>query len=87
MRVPKLKPLDPVLVDAVDLTTHQSWHTIDHADSADCMKVRAIGLYVRHDKEVIRIAQMFSHDGKEADGMTETLVLPLGVVKRVRKFK
>lgn len=87
MRIPKLEPLTPILVEAVDLTTHQNWRDLDHVLDANCLQVQACGLYVSHDKDVIRLTQMVSHDGEVADGATETLVIPLGVVKKVRKLK
>ena len=82
MKIPKLKYNDIVEIIWLDATSDSSWRYEDKVKKDKPAICHTVGYYVTQDKVAIVVSPDWS-DSKERS----SIVLPLGMMKKIRKLK
>ena len=72
-----------VEVDWVDITSYSEWKDEHDAQKVQPTSIKSVGYLVNKDKKNIRFAMSICKDG----GMAPVKVIPMGVVKKVRRIR
>lgn len=87
MRIPKLKYNQLVEIVCSDISEDSCWQSEEKVKNKKLLVVKTVGYYLCHDKEKIIVSSMVDEKERPEDRERSSTVIPLGMVKKIRKLK
>ena len=87
MKVPKLKYNQLVEITCSDITEDSAWQPEEKVRKKEAIIVRTVGYYLCHNKDQLTISSMIDVKEKPEDRERSSTIIPIGMVKKIRKLK
>lgn len=87
MKVPKLKYNQLIEVTCSDISEDSSWQDEDKVRKKKLKTVCTVGYYLCHTKDCFTISSMIDLEEKQEDKERSSTLIPIGMIKKIRKLK
>jgi hypothetical protein len=90
MKIPRLKPGDPVLVTWVDANSPKDTTWVEKDDfrqDSPIMEILSLGFYIEKKMKYIRMSACRSESDDYNEVLNRTVNIPIGCIKSIRRLK
>lgn len=87
MKIPCLKYNQLVEVTCSDITEDSAWQSEEKVRKKKTLTVHTVGYYLCHDNNQLIISSMVDAKEKPEDRERSSTVIPIGMIKKIRKLK